>query len=40
MDFFKILKAHPVPVWEPAIRGIAGKSMSIDIYIWLAYRLH
>lgn len=38
--FFRLLKEHPVPVWEPAIKAIAGKSMAIDIYIWLAYRLH
>lgn len=38
--FFRLLKEHPVPVWEPAIRHIAGKSMAFDIYVWLAYRLH
>lgn len=39
-SFFHLLKDHPVPVWEPAIRAISGKSAAIDIYIWLAYRLH
>ncbi|MFC5358210.1 replication protein RepA [Azospirillum himalayense] len=39
-SFFRMLKDHPVPVWEPAIRAIAGKSAAIDVYIWLAYRLH
>ncbi|CAK0778947.1 Pirin [Azospirillaceae bacterium] len=38
--FFQTLKSHPVPVWEPAIKQIAGKSMALDIYLWLAYRLH
>lgn len=38
--FFRALKKHPVPIWEPAIRHIAGNSMAIDVYIWLAYRLH
>jgi hypothetical protein len=38
--FYKALREHPVPVWEPAIKLIANKSMAIDIYIWLAYRLH
>lgn len=38
--FFHELKAHPVPVWEPALRHIQNNSASIDIYIWLAYRLH
>jgi len=38
--FFEALKRHPVPIWEPAIRLLAGTSMGIDIYTWLAYRLH
>jgi len=38
--FFRSLVDHPVPIWEPAIRAISGKSMAIDIYVWLAYRLH
>ncbi|HEY0834985.1 MAG TPA: replication protein RepA [Azospirillum sp.] len=39
-SFFRLLKDHPVPVWEPAIKAISGKSAAIDVYIWLAYRLH
>jgi len=31
---------HPVPVREEAIRAIGTRSMAIDIYVWLAYRLH
>lgn len=38
--FFEELKAHPVPIFEPAIRKIANQSLTIDVYIWLAYRLH
>lgn len=38
--FFRELKRHPVPISESAIRSIAGKSMALDLYIWLAYRLH
>jgi hypothetical protein len=38
--FLKSLREHPVPVREEAIRAISSRSMSIDIYIWLAYRLH
>jgi hypothetical protein len=38
--FWKSLKAHPVPVREEALRAIGAKSLAIDIYIWLAYRLH
>jgi hypothetical protein len=38
--FWESLREHPVPVREEAIRAIGAKSMSMDIYIWLAYRLH
>jgi hypothetical protein len=27
-------------LFEPAIRHLAGKSLALDVYIWLAYRLH
>lgn len=37
--FFAELKAHPVPLAEAALRAINNNSSSIDIYIWLAYRL-
>jgi Plasmid encoded RepA protein len=33
-------KKHPVPIEEAAVRAIANNSMAIDIYAWLAYRLH
>lgn len=38
--FFRALKAHPVPISETAVRRISEESLVIDIYIWLAYRLH
>lgn len=38
--FYASLLEHPMPVREAAIREIGGRSMAIDIYIWLAYRLH
>ena len=38
--FWKSLKDHPVPVREEAVRAIGARSMAIDVYIWLAYRLH
>lgn len=38
--FWKSLKSHPVPVREEAIKAIGPRSMAIDVYIWLAYRLH
>lgn len=38
--FFQSLIDHPVPVSETALRQIGNKSMAIDMYIWLAFRLH
>jgi hypothetical protein len=38
--FFKALRDHPVPVSEGALKAIGPRSMSLDVYIWLAYRLH
>ena len=39
-DFYRALREHPVPLSESALRAIGPRSMAIDIYIWLAYRLH
>lgn len=39
-SFYEALITHPVPIWEPAIRKISGRSLAIDIYVWLAYRLY
>lgn len=38
--FYEGLKRHPVPIEEAAIGAISNNSMAIDIYVWLAYRLH
>ena len=38
--FYDSLIRHPLPVREAPIRKMAGRSMAIDLYIWLAYRLH
>jgi hypothetical protein len=38
--FWASLRAHPVPVREEAVFAIGHRSMAIDVYIWLAYRLH
>lgn len=38
--FFQQLKKHPVPIEESAVRQIANNSMALDVYCWLAYRLH
>ena len=29
-----------MPLWEPALRHLAGSSLALDAYAWLAYRLH
>jgi Plasmid encoded RepA protein len=39
-SFWRSLRDHPVPVREEAIRAIGTRSLAIDVYIWLAYRLH
>lgn len=39
-SFFTALLDHPVPVAEPALRELSDSSLGLDIYIWLAYRLH
>jgi len=38
--FYKALRDHPVPVQEAAIRQLRDRSMSLDLYVWLAWRLH
>lgn len=38
--FWKSLREHPVPVREEAVRAIGTRSLALDVYIWLAYRLH
>jgi Plasmid encoded RepA protein len=38
--FWKALREHPVPLQDAAIRELRDRSMSLDIYVWLAWRLH
>jgi hypothetical protein len=38
--FYHALRDHPVPVNEASLRAIGPRSMALDVYIWLAYRLH
>jgi hypothetical protein len=38
--FYIELQRHPVPLEEAAIRAISNNSMALDLYAWLAYRLH
>lgn len=39
-SFFLQLRQHAVPLDETAIRHIRNSSMALDVYCWLAYRLH
>jgi hypothetical protein len=39
-SFFQQLRQHAVPLDESAIRAIHNSSMALDVYCWLAYRLH
>jgi len=38
--FFDQLKKHATPIEEAAIRQLANNSMALDVYVWLAWRLH
>jgi hypothetical protein len=38
--FYAALRDHPVPLLEAAIKALKEKSLSLDLYVWLAYRLH
>jgi hypothetical protein len=38
--FYQSLIEHPLPLRETAIKQISNRSMAIDLYVWLAYRLH
>lgn len=39
-SFYRALVEHPLPVNEGALKAIGPRSMVIDVYIWLTYRLH
>jgi hypothetical protein len=38
--FFQTILRRPVPIAEGAVRLLANTSMPLDLYLWLAYRLH
>jgi hypothetical protein len=39
-EFYSALQAHPMPVRESALRHLSQHSLGLDLYVWLAYRLH
>lgn len=38
--FFKSITERPVPLCKSAIRFLGERCMALDLYLWLAYRLH
>ena len=40
LDYFESLQRHAVPLDERAIAAMAQSAMALDIYAWLAQRLH
>jgi hypothetical protein len=38
--FFEQLQRHPLPLEEAAIKALNNNPSALDVYIWLAYRLH
>lgn len=38
--FWRALREHPVPLLEAAIRQLKDRSMSLDLYVWMAWRCH
>lgn len=39
-EFFQSLGRHAVPLDHRAVAALAGSSMALDAYVWLAQRLH
>jgi hypothetical protein len=40
LDYWESLKAHAVPLDETAVGGLSHSALALDIYAWLAQRLH
>jgi hypothetical protein len=40
LDYFESLKAHAVPLDERALSTLSHSAMALDLYAWLAQRLH
>ncbi len=39
-DYFDNLTRHAVPLHETALAALSGNAMALDVYAWLAQRLH
>ena len=40
LDYFESLKAHAVPLDERALSALSHSAMGLDLYAWMAQRLH
>jgi hypothetical protein len=40
LDYFESLQRHAVPLHERALAALAHNAMALDLYAWLAQRLH
>ena len=40
LDYFESLKRHAVPLDERALAALAHSALALDVYCWLAQRLH
>lgn len=38
--FYQSFQKHPLPLLESALHQLSGSSLALDIYVFLAYRLH
>jgi hypothetical protein len=39
-SYYEMLRRHPVPLEDAAVRALTNNSLALDVYCWLAYRLH
>lgn len=39
-DYFDSLRRHAVPLHDKALMALSGSAMGLDVYAWLAQRLH
>jgi len=39
-DYFESLQRHAVPLHDQALAALSGSAMALDVYCWLAQRLH
>jgi hypothetical protein len=40
VDYFESLQRHAVPLHDQALAALSGSAMALDVYCWLAQRLH